>query len=400
MKSFGNLELQGGTGEILNLKPEVATQLPTEPNSSEGEIFYLNSNDSNQGLYYYDGSSWQRLLHSSDITNFSTSYLLKTGDTCSGSLGVLGSLNVGGSILVGGTISASDPAGSSELVTLSYALSHFNYSLPVATSLILGGVKTGSGVTIAADGTISSNILSVAGRIGTVVLTKSDVGLDSVDNKSSTTIRSEITSGNVTTALGYTPENPSNKGATNGYASLDATGKIPTGQLPFSAYTLPAATASTLGGIKLGDFSLDANSGLIYDYISSSYVSETTSVTGISLSISKFEIRFYGTSTNMTSGYLAYNSTTRSNTRPYVIAQKSRITRVSAVINTAITAASSYRVYVNGTLSATVTIAANTKFVSTAVNVAVPAGATLSVDLTSTVGVKYPDVNLELSREA
>ena len=37
--------------------------------------------------------------------------------------------------------------------------------------------------------------------------TKSDVGLGNVDNKSSATIRSEITSSNITTALGYTPAN-------------------------------------------------------------------------------------------------------------------------------------------------------------------------------------------------
>ena len=36
-------------------------------------------------------------------------------------------------------------------------------------------------------------------------VTKSDVGLSNVDNKSSETIRSEITSSNVTTALGFTP---------------------------------------------------------------------------------------------------------------------------------------------------------------------------------------------------
>ena len=38
-------------------------------------------------------------------------------------------------------------------------------------------------------------------------LSKGDVGLGNVDNKSSETIRSEITQGNVTTALGYTPVN-------------------------------------------------------------------------------------------------------------------------------------------------------------------------------------------------
>lgn len=34
---------------------------------------------------------------------------------------------------------------------------------------------------------------------------RSNLGLDNVENKSSATIRSELTSGNVTTALGFTP---------------------------------------------------------------------------------------------------------------------------------------------------------------------------------------------------
>lgn len=38
-----------------------------------------------------------------------------------------------------------------------------------------------------------------------ITISKSDVGLGNVDNKSSATIRSEITASNVTTALGYTP---------------------------------------------------------------------------------------------------------------------------------------------------------------------------------------------------
>lgn len=41
-----------------------------------------------------------------------------------------------------------------------------------------------------------------------------------------------ITSGQVTTALGYTPENAANKGVANGYASLDGSGLIPSTQLP------------------------------------------------------------------------------------------------------------------------------------------------------------------------
>ena len=50
-------------------------------------------------------------------------------------------------------------------------------------------------------------VQSVNSKTGVVTLSKSDVGLGSVDNKSSATIRSEITSDNVTGALGYTPVN-------------------------------------------------------------------------------------------------------------------------------------------------------------------------------------------------
>lgn len=48
----------------------------------------------------------------------------------------------------------------------------------------------------------------------TVDITKSKIGLGNVENKSSATIRSELTSSNVTTALGYTPYNSTNP---NGY---------------------------------------------------------------------------------------------------------------------------------------------------------------------------------------
>ncbi len=48
-------------------------------------------------------------------------------------------------------------------------------------------------------------VKSVAGKTGIVTLVKADVGLSNVEDKSSATIRGEITSSNVTTALGYTP---------------------------------------------------------------------------------------------------------------------------------------------------------------------------------------------------
>lgn len=75
-------------------------------------------------------------------------------------------------------------------------------SIAVATGLLLpvsDGTTTGK-VTI---GNINSlaPVQSVAGRTGAVTLTNTDVGLSNVENKSSATIRSEITSSNVTGAL-------------------------------------------------------------------------------------------------------------------------------------------------------------------------------------------------------
>lgn len=69
-------------------------------------------------------------------------------------------------------------------------------------------------------------------RTGNVNITKANIGLANVENKSSATIRGEITSSNVTTALGYTPLNNNLKGANNGLAELDESGKVPTTQLP------------------------------------------------------------------------------------------------------------------------------------------------------------------------
>ena len=74
-------------------------------------------------------------------------------------------------------------------------------------------------------------VTSVAGRSGAVTLTSSDVSLGNVENKSSATIRGEITSGNVTTALGYTPYNATNP---SGYITSSALSSY----LPLSGGTL------------------------------------------------------------------------------------------------------------------------------------------------------------------
>ena len=110
------------------------------------------------------------------------------------------------------------------------------------SSVGLGNVENKSSATIRSEIT-SGNVTTALGftpaedehthTVGEITdLSKSSVGLGNVENKSSATIRGEITSSNVTTALGYTPLNSNLKGANSGVAELDANGKVPTSQLP------------------------------------------------------------------------------------------------------------------------------------------------------------------------
>ncbi len=98
-------------------------------------------------------------------------------------------------------------------------------------------------------------------------------------NHASAGYLTSITSSEVTTALGYTPENAANKGIANGYASLDGAGLVPSTQLPSyvddvleyaDLASLPAT--GTTGKIYV---TLDTNkiyrwSGTVYVEISSS----------------------------------------------------------------------------------------------------------------------------------
>jgi hypothetical protein len=74
--------------------------------------------------------------------------------------------------------------------------------------------------------------------------------------------------------LGFTPENPSNKGAANGYAGLDAGGKVPSIQLPsFVDEVIESANFAALpvtGSSGLIYVTLDTN--LTYRWSGSAYV--------------------------------------------------------------------------------------------------------------------------------
>lgn len=89
-----------------------------------------------------------------------------------------------------------------------------------------------------------------------------------------------ITSSNVTTALGYTPENSSNKGVANGYASLDGSGTVPASQLP--SYVDDVLEYANLASFPItgttGKIYVDLATNKIYRWSGSIYIEVSPSV--------------------------------------------------------------------------------------------------------------------------
>ena len=112
---------------------------------------------------------------------------------------------------------------------------------------------SGYGITDAQP--LDADLTAIAALSGTSGLLKK-TGADTWTLDTGTYITS-ITSGMVTTALGYTPENSANKGQANGYASLGSDGKVPSGQLP-------SYVDDVLEYANLASFPATGATGIIY----------------------------------------------------------------------------------------------------------------------------------------
>lgn len=108
-----------------------------------------------------------------------------------------------------------------------------------------------------------------------VTVTKSDLGLGNVENKSSATIRSELTSSNVTTALGYTPlrtytdTKTTLSYVTSGTPSISttgATGTITLGQAASKLVDTSIASGSSSGNLPTSKAVADFVAGVISGY--------------------------------------------------------------------------------------------------------------------------------------
>ena len=83
-----------------------------------------------------------------------------------------------------------------------------------------------------------------------------------------------IDSGAVTTALGFTPENAANKNAVNGYAGLDATGKVAAAQLPsYVDDVIESASFASLPATgETGKIYITLDTNKVYRWSGSAYV--------------------------------------------------------------------------------------------------------------------------------
>ena len=151
-----------------------------------------------------------------------TGFLPTTGGTMTGNISMSGSSKV---------TQATAPTENADLTNKQYVdqqIAAGAYTLPAATSSTLGGVKIGENVNVTEDGTISVTIPSVTGFLPTTGGTMT--GNITMDGSSKVTQATAPTGNADLTNKQYVDQ-----------------------QIAAGAYTLPVASSSTLGGVKIGE---------------------------------------------------------------------------------------------------------------------------------------------------
>jgi len=170
-----------------------------------------------------------------------------------------------------------------------------NYSLPNATSSVLGGVKVGTGISVS-SGTISVSdaTTSASGLMSSTDKSKLNGIASSANNYSLPTASSSVLGG---IKVG------SNLSISNGVLSANTQS---------GTYSLPTATSSTLGGVKIGN-GINISSGVIS--VKSNDTALNVASTGLTLdkaSASGFGIVKIGSGINVSNGEISVTSSSYS----------------------------------------------------------------------------------------
>lgn len=222
-----------------------ATGAPGAPSSLENaELAY---NEVDNILYYGTGTGGSGGSATSILSiGGQGAYTSLTGNqTVAGIKTFTGTIDGTGASVLVPTVTAGD--NSTKAASTAFVV---NFAQPYSAALAgLAGVASNGAITRTASNTYSArSSVGTAGRIlvtngdgvagnptfdlASGIVTAGTYSKVTVDTYGRVTTGANISSSDVTTALGFTPENIANKGAANGYASLGGDGKVPLGQLP------------------------------------------------------------------------------------------------------------------------------------------------------------------------
>jgi hypothetical protein len=166
---------------------------------------------------------------------------------------------------------------------------------------------------VTGTGTTGSPVALTLANSGVTAGTYSKV---TVDGKGRVTVGTNIASGDVTTALGFTPENAANKGVANGYVGLDGSGKIASSHLP--SYVDDVLEYANLAAFPAtgdsGKIYIAIDSAKVYRWSGSVYV-EISASPGSTDAVPEGSTNLYHTTSRVrtsisASGSLSYNNTT------------------------------------------------------------------------------------------